>query len=126
MDEAPDSIRGVVPVRLPLLQHALGIRQTMADDGVQNLVLGFEVVVEVAARYLHDIGDVRERGMFVTAVIEQLISRFDNLIAGCPIAHENSFQRRQLAKLGGPRLGRASDNGLGRSSKSVKIPYCAG
>ncbi len=38
----------IVAIR-PLRQHAAGIGETLLDHGVENLVLGLEMIVEIAA-----------------------------------------------------------------------------
>jgi hypothetical protein len=76
MDKAPDAVCGLLPFDFPLLQHFPGISQTHIDHGIQNFILGLEVKVKIAARDLHDIRNVRERGMLVTLPIEQLIGSF--------------------------------------------------
>ena len=49
MDKAPDAIRRMFPFDFPLLQHLSGISQTHIDHGIQNFILGFEVIVKIAA-----------------------------------------------------------------------------
>jgi hypothetical protein len=92
MDEAADAVFGVFPIDLPPLQHGPRVGQPRADHGIQNLVLGFEVIVEIAARNPHRIGDVRERGVLVALPIEQPIGRFDDLIPGCLVAHDTRMR----------------------------------
>jgi hypothetical protein len=49
------------------------------------------MMIEIAARYLHDIRNVREGGMLVPSLIEQLIGNIDNVLTGCFIAHRITF-----------------------------------
>jgi hypothetical protein len=97
MDKAPDAIRGLFPFDFPLRQHIPGISQARIDHGIQYFILGFEVIVKIAARDLHGIRNVRERGMLVTLPIEQLVGSFNNVIACCLVAHEKHLR-------GEPRL----------------------
>jgi hypothetical protein len=86
-DEVLDAIRRIASLGLPLLQHLPGIRQPQADDRIQNLVLGLEVIVEIPARNLHGLGNVREGRMLVALLVKQLIGDFDDVIAGGGAAH---------------------------------------
>ena len=120
MDEAPDAICGLFPFEFPLLEHLPSITQTRIDHGVKNFIFGFEVIVKIAARDLQDIRNVRERGVLVTLPISQLIGSLDNVIAGCPVVHENVTQADRASRVGrvvsSPRRRTVALQKLGRSS----------
>jgi hypothetical protein len=54
--------------------------------------------------------------MFVTLPIEQLVGRFDNVIAGCLVAHENTSHLTTIKGIVGvARFGSAVESGwIGR------------
>src|SRR5262249_47176909 len=69
---------------------------------------------------LYDIGDIRERGVFVAAPIEQSIGGFDDVIAGCLGTHENGSLQGPAPSI---RRRTESDNRptlVGQLSESVK------
>jgi hypothetical protein len=86
-DEAADAVRGLASLQLPALQHRPRAGETRLDHRVEDLVLGPEVVVEVAARDLHRGGDVRERGVLVALAVEQPVGRLDDGLAGGFVGH---------------------------------------
>jgi hypothetical protein len=121
VNKVPDAIRGLLPFDFPLLQHLPGIRQTHIDHGIQNFVLGFEVIVKIAARDLYDIRNVRERGMLV--ILEQIVDAAD---------HIGSINVEHIGNLpsSGPReddddlraiLGRAIAGGEARCSRQAGL-----
>src|SRR5688572_12588861 len=59
VNEAANSIGGSLSFDLPPFQHLARCGQTRLDDGIQDLILRFEVVVEVAARDPYGLGNVR-------------------------------------------------------------------
>lgn len=71
VDEAANTVRRSLPCALPLLEHLRGALQARRDHRVEDLVLRLEVMIEVAARDLHRVRDVGERGVLVAATIEQ-------------------------------------------------------
>src|SRR5688572_3198382 len=111
VNEAADAIPRLFSIRVPSIQHPLGVDETLDNQRVQDVVLGLEVVIEVAARDLYVIRDVRERSVLVALTIEQVVGGFDDLVAGGLVAHDRP---------GG--LGRSSKFFLGQPSKSVKQP----
>src|SRR5262245_54488262 len=104
MDEAPDAIRGSLSLDFPLLQHLPGVGHARIDHSIQNFILGLEVIIKIAARDLHSVRNVRERGVLVALPVEQPIGSFNNVIAGCLVAHENACSPSRAA------------GGVGRSS----------
>jgi hypothetical protein len=76
---------------LPSIQHRSGIRQPITEDGIQYLVLGPEMVIEIAARDLQSLGDVRKGCVLVTSLVKKLIGFLDDMIAGGLAAHEVTF-----------------------------------
>ena len=86
-NEAADAFRRRLSVDLPLAQHFPRVRETPIDHRVQNFVLGFEVVVKVAARDVQSLRDVGERGVIVTLPIEQLIGCLNDPVSRCHVCH---------------------------------------
>src|SRR5262245_12818037 len=98
MDKAPDAICGLVSFDLPLLQHLPGVSQTCIDHGVQNFILGLEVIVKIAARNPQHIRYVRKRGVRVASSIKQLIGSLNDVIASCRLDHNNTSSVNRDAK----------------------------
>jgi hypothetical protein len=89
MNKTSDAICRLLPFNFPPFQHLPGISQTRINHRIQDFILGLEVKIEIAARDLHDIRDICERGMLVTLPIEQMIGSFNDVIAGCPVVHKH-------------------------------------
>jgi hypothetical protein len=94
VDESSDSISGLLALGLPARQHLPRGGEACRDDGVQDLVLGFEVMVEIAARDPHDIRNIREGRVLVALPIEQLVGGLYDVIPGRLVAHEKALPLR--------------------------------
>lgn len=90
INEAPDTICRLVTLNLPLSQHLACVGETSADDRVQDFILGLEVMVEITSRDIDGCRDVRKRCVLEALPIEQSISRRDDLLASCPVVHDDS------------------------------------
>ena len=91
VDEAADSSGGRGALELPSLEHLACLGKPALDGGVEDVVLGFEVVVEVAARDLHRLGDVGERRVREALPIEELVGSFHDLVSRRLVAHRHRF-----------------------------------
>ena len=66
---------------LPAQERLSLLNQAPIDHGIKNLVLGFEVIIEIATRYA-DLGrNIRKGGRLEPLLIKQLIRSFDNPFA---------------------------------------------
>ena len=77
-----DPVRWPVGLVFPARQHGAGGGQPSLDHGIENLVLGAEVVIEISARDPHRFGDIGEGGVVVTLPIDQVVGRVDDLLTG--------------------------------------------
>jgi hypothetical protein len=55
----------------PFAQHVVPLPDATLDDRIKDLVLRFEMVVEIASRYADRFGNICKRGGFEAAFIEQ-------------------------------------------------------
>lgn len=86
-DEALDALEGRAARVFPCPKHLRYGRHALFDDGIQNLVLALEVVVEVASRDAHGIGDVGEGGVFIAPFVEQPVRLINDALAGSHVSH---------------------------------------
>jgi hypothetical protein len=80
-DEAANALYRRRALGFPLLEHLARVGEAQCDDRIQDLVLGFEVIVEIAARDLYGFGYIGERGVLVAPLVKEMIRGFDDLIA---------------------------------------------
>ena len=72
----PDPAARVVRLVGPGGQHRLAVRDPPADHRVQDVILGLEVMVEIAARDAQGLGDVSKGRGREPALIEERIGPF--------------------------------------------------
>lgn len=74
-DEGADALGRIVRFGFPACQHDLRSLEATGDHRIQDLVLGAEVIVEIATRDADGRRDVGKAGRRVTLPVEQIVCR---------------------------------------------------
>ncbi|CUX68939.1 hypothetical protein AGR5A_pb0140 [Agrobacterium genomosp. 5 str. CFBP 6626] len=99
IDEAANPFYRCLALYLPSLKHSIAISEAFLNYRFENVVLRFEMVIEVAARNLHQLGNVREGRVIKSSAIEQIVRYADDLLTRSPIGHRSN----SLLVFGRPR-----------------------
>ncbi|MPL84736.1 hypothetical protein SDC9_30701 [bioreactor metagenome] len=86
-DETQDALSRAAAGGLPAVEHLARSRHPARNDGLEDLVLGLEMVIEIPARDANRRGDVGKGRGFEAAFVEQEIRFLDDEVSGGTAGH---------------------------------------
>ena len=85
------SLGGCASIHFPGGHHALAVSKTLRDYCIEHLVLAFEVIIEIAARYADCCSDIGKGRSFEPLFVKQLVGRAHDCVLVLFLAIMASF-----------------------------------